>query len=303
MELFACVLGLLATVAVAAPVVIARVQDGETGKPLAGAIVMSEGSDVMAATDSGGLCRVVVPPRKGGALVASQPGYRDCVLAGAWPARPEQDTVVIDFRLLPKRPGTEAVPALPGAPVADTSSSPPGPSQPVAPPAKLPPKELTVEAKPTEAGQAKSSFGGAIRFGNADSSPSTLGQSQPVAPPAKLPPKELAVEARRTEAREVRASFGDTISFGSVEGTVSDIKTGLSVPAAQVAVAGTRLKAETDSAGHYVIEYVPAGTHKLLVTCSGFVPAYTVVRLVRDWAVTVDLHLRKKPPQPSAPAK
>ena len=70
MKQLACVLGLMAAVAFAAPDVVARVRDGETKLPLVGAMVISEGSDIMAVTDSAGRCVVAVAPRRGGALAA-----------------------------------------------------------------------------------------------------------------------------------------------------------------------------------------------------------------------------------------
>ena len=95
---------LLAAFAVAAPVVVAHVQDGETKQPLPGVAVMSEGSDIMAVTDSSGRCLVVAVPRRGGTLVVSRAGYLDARLP--WPpsAKPARDTVVVDVLLYPNRP-------------------------------------------------------------------------------------------------------------------------------------------------------------------------------------------------------
>ena len=276
MKCLACVLCLTA-VAMAAPDVVVRVRDGETKQPLAGAIVLSEGSDVMVATDSSGRCQVVVAPRKGGALVASRPGYLDRALTGAWPAKQGQDTVVIDFLLYPNRPK-----AVVGAVIdAGTKVAVPGPIVSV---------EGSVPAEPTGAD------GGS---GRGDSS---AGPRKVEASHAEEPSMAVLVEAERTGAAEANLSLVDTANAGSVEGVVSDVRTGLPVRDAKVAVEGTELRAATDSTGSYVIESVPAGVHKLLVTCSGYITAYTVVRLVKDWAVTVNLHLRETASE-SAPGK
>ena len=57
--------------------------------------------------------------------------------------------------------------------------------------------------------------------------------------------------------------------------------------------------AVTDSVGRYAIENVPIGMQKVQVTRSGYVNAYTVVRLVKDWAVTANLYLRDSVPRPT----
>lgn len=254
MKRLACILGLAVTLSLASPVVVARVRDGETKRALAGAIVTSEGSYVMAATDSAGRCIVVVAPRRGGALVASRQGYLDGALAGAWPVKPGQDTVTIDFLLYPNRPGVGTIDA---------------------------------GAKPAKQGAGVSAGGSAL------------------AESARADGGSVLVEAKRTETAEVNLSLVGAANVGRVEGAVSDVGTGLSVAEARIAVEGTEFAASTDSTGRYVIKNVPAGMHKLLVTCTGYVNAYTVVRFVKDWNVTVNLRLRRieDPPEASTPLK
>jgi hypothetical protein len=249
------------------------VRDGETKLPLVGATVISVGSDIMAVTDSSGQCMVVVAPRRGGALVASCQGYMDQTLAGAWPAKPVRDTVVIDFLLYPNRP----TPVVGGAIGADTKVATPGAKAPVAGLAKA------------ESSQA--SGGSAV-------SNSPAGPRKVEAPHAAVQPSSVLIEAERTEAAEANLSSVVAVSVGSVEGVVSDARTGVPVPGARVAVDGTELAASTDSTGYYIIETVPVGMHKLLVTRAGYVNAYTVVRLVKDWAVTANLYLREPASRP-----
>jgi hypothetical protein len=277
MKRLACLLGLAATMGLAAPVVVARVADGETRRALAGAMVTSEGSDIMAVTDSAGRCMVVVAPRKGGTLSASHQGYLDLRVAGAWPVKSSLDTVAIDFMLYPNRP-------------------------------------RVVAGKVTDAGTRLALVGAKVAVGRSDLSESTrvdgsfLFDNFPAGPQSLevsfpgYPPKSFSVEAKGGETTDVNAALVDTANVGRVEGVVSDAGTGLPVPEARVSVEGTELGSLTDSAGSYIIENVPAGMHKLLVTCPGHVNAYTVVRLVKDWAVTVNLHLRAAP-QPPVPVK
>jgi hypothetical protein len=41
----------------------------------------------------------------------------------------------------------------------------------------------------------------------------------------------------------------------------------------------------------------------MLVSRDGYLDAYTVVRLVKDWAVTVNLYLREPASRPPVPVK
>ena len=50
---------------------------------------------------------------------------------------------------------------------------------------------------------------------------------------------------------------------GRITGTVSDSALGRGLSNAQIAVAGTRLRAETDEQGQFTIANVPAGTYTL----------------------------------------
>jgi hypothetical protein len=243
-------------------------------------MVTSEGSDIMAVTDSAGRCMVVVAPRKGGALLASRPGYLDLRLAGAWPVKSVPDTVVIDFVLYPNRP-------------------------------------RVVAGKVTDAGTRLTLAGAKVSVAHSDLSESTrvdgsfLFDKFPAGPQSLevsfpgYPPKSFSVEAKGGETTDVNAALVDTANVGRAEGVVSDAGTGLPVRDAQVAVEGTELKAATDSTGRYVIENVPAGMHRLLVSGAGRRSAYTVIRLVKDWNVTVNLQLRKTedPPGASVPVK
>jgi len=267
----------LAAVALAETNVVARVQDAETRQALAGAMVMTEGSDIMAVTDSTGQCMVVSVPKKGGHLLVSRTGYFDLRRTWTPPAKPVPDTVIVDLLLYPNRPrvvvgrvsdaGTKLT--IPGARVAVVGS---------------------------DLAETTRADGGFI-FSQFPSGPQTLVASSP-----GYPPKSMAVQAQGGETTEVNVALVDTANVGSVEGVVSDAGTGLPVREARVVVEGTELGALADSTGRYVIENVPAGVHRLLVTSAGYVNAYTVVRLVKDWAVAVNLYLRQTAAQP-APRK
>jgi len=277
MKFLACILSHVVAVAVAAPVVVARVQDGETNLALAGAVVTSEASDIMAMTDSFGRCIVVAVPKKGGALLASRTGYLDSRRTWAPPVRPVPDTVRVDLLLYVDRPrvvtgrvsdaGTKL--AIPGAKVLVAGT------------------ELTDSAGPD----------GGFRFEPFPAGPQRLEVSS-----AGYPVKSFTVQASGGETTGIELQLLDTANVGRVEGSVFDARTGEPMTDVRVAVEGTGCGAVTDSAGRYVIENVPAGVNKLLASGDGYLRAYTVIRLVKDWAVTVNLYLRAEAP-PQAPGK
>jgi len=276
MKFFAFVLCLVAPVVLAAPNVVARVRDGETKRALAGAMVMSEGSDIMAVTDSSGQCLVVAVPKRGGTLLVSRTGYLDVRLAWSPPAKSVPDTFLFDMLLYPDRPR-----AVVGR-VSDAGT-------------KLAIAGARVSVAGTELAGSTRADGGFI-FSRFPAGPQTLEVSF-----TGYPLKLLNVQAKGGETTEVNAPLVDTANVGSVEGAVFDVRTGLPVSEARVAVEGTELGMLTDSTGRYVIENVPAGMHRLLVSRAGYVNAYTVVRLVKDWTVSVNLYLRE--PAPQSPGK
>ncbi len=273
MKSLVCVLCLAAAV-LAAPVVVAHVQDGETKQPLPGVAVTSEGSDIMAVTDSSGQCLVVAVPRRGGTLVVSRTGYLDARLPWSPPAKPVRDTVTVDVLLYPNRPrvvvgrvfdaGTKL--AIPGARVS------------------------VVGAELSGAAGADGGFA----FGQFPPGLQTLEVSS-----SGYPLQSLAIQVQAGETSSVDMYLLDTANVGSMQGTVYDAATGGPVRDARVAVEGTGCVAVTDSAGNYVIENVPVGVNRVLVSREGYLTAYTVVRLVKDWAVTVNLYLRDSVPTPT----
>lgn len=251
---------------------VAHVEDGETRQALAGAMVTTEGSDIMAVTDSAGRCMVVSVPNRGGHLLFSRAGYFDARSVWAPPSKPVPETVKVDRVLYPNRPRVVVGRVLD----AETKFSITG-------------------ARVTVVGSTLAESSGAdggFTFSSFPPGQQTVDVSYP-----GLPRKSLSVEAKGGETTAVEVYLLDTANVGSVEGTVFDAGTGKPVTGALVAVDGTGCKAISDSAGHYAIEDVPVGVNKLLVGCEGYLRAYTVVRLVKNWTVTADLHLRKSTPQ------
>jgi hypothetical protein len=268
MKSFVFLLCLVAAVALAAPNVVARVQDAETRQALAGAMVTTEGSDIMAVTDSSGQCFVVALPKRGGTLLVSRSGYLDARLRWSPPARPAPDSMTVEVLLYSDRPRVVV------GRVFDAGT-----------------KFSITGARVTVVGSALAEStvaDGVFLFSQFPPGTQTVEASL-----AGYPSKSLAVQAKGGETTGVELYLLDTANVGSIEGTVVDAGTGQALAYAQVTVEGTGCRAETDSAGHYTIENVPVGMNRMLVSRDGYLKAYTVVRLVKNWAVTVNLYLRK----------
>jgi len=275
MKRLACLFGLAATLSQAAQVLVARVQDGETKQPLYGAMVMSEGSDIMAVTDSSGRCMVLAAPKKGWALLSSRTGYFDLRRELPPPTRPAPDTLWVDLLLYSNRPRVVV------GRVFDAAT-------------KLTIASARVSVAGTGLAESTRADGWFL-LGRVPPGPQTLEASSP-----GYPLKSVAVQVRGGETSSVDLYLLDTANVGSVEGTVFDAGTSKPVPGARVSVEGTGCEAAADSTGHYSIENVPVGMNKVLVSRDGYLRAYTVVRLVKDWAVTANLYLRKTASKPTA---
>jgi len=268
------VLCAVAAVAVAGPSVMVSVRDGETQRPLAGVMVMSEGSDIMAVTDAAGQSMVVSLPKRGGHLLVSRAGYFGLRQAWKPPAKPVSDVEEIELSLFPDRPRVVVGRVL------DAGT-------------KLAIPEVLVSVAGVELAETTRADGG-FKFSRFPPGPQTLEASFP-----GYPRKSVAIQVEGGETSSVDLHLLDTTNVGRLDGTVYDARTGAPVRDAQVVVEGTGCVTMTDSAGRYAIENVPVGLNKVLVSGAGYLKAYTVVRLVKDWSVTADLYLRDALPQPA----
>jgi TonB-linked SusC/RagA family outer membrane protein len=75
----------------------------------------------------------------------------------------------------------------------------------------------------------------------------------------------------------VKRPQGPPVQLGSITGTVTATETATPLVRAVVSVAGTRLTAETDAEGRYVIGSVPVGTHRVRARMLGYAPVDTSV--------------------------
>src|SRR5205809_4312052 len=117
------------------------------------------------------------------------------------------------------------------------------------------------------------------------------GEDLPIAMPVSLRADRITVPAALTgvlldagvdvvftpdgRATLVKRPDGPAVQLGSIAGRVTATETGAPLPRAIVSVTGTRLTAETDTAGRYVIGSVPVRTYRLRARMLGYTPAHT----------------------------
>src|SRR5881296_1340608 len=90
----------------------------------------------------------------------------------------------------------------------------------------------------------------------------------------------------------VKRPPGPAVQLGSIAGRVTATETGAPLPRAIVSVTGTRLTAETDTAGRYVIGSVPVGTHRVRARMLGYTPADTSVVVAEGQEAVVNFQLK-----------
>src|SRR5258705_6926105 len=90
----------------------------------------------------------------------------------------------------------------------------------------------------------------------------------------------------------VKRPQGPPVQLGSIAGTVTATENGTPLVRAVVSVGGTRLTAETDAAGHYLIAGVPVGTQRLRARMLGYTPADTSVVVVEGQEAVVNFQLK-----------
>src|SRR5213596_2946211 len=100
------------------------------------------------------------------------------------------------------------------------------------------------------------------------------------------------VFTRDGRATLVKRPEGPAVQLGSIAGTVTAGETGTPLVRAIVSVVGTRLTAETDASGRYVISSVPVGTQRLRARMLGYAPADTSVVVAEGQEAVVNFQLK-----------
>lgn len=88
-----------------------------------------------------------------------------------------------------------------------------------------------------------------------------------------------------------KTNASDVVPTGTITGRVSEAKTGMPVPSAQVSVVGTALGRQTDDSGRYTIIGVPAGTRTVNVRRLGYDPISRSVEVRDGETLTLDFAL------------
>src|SRR5205809_6180529 len=100
------------------------------------------------------------------------------------------------------------------------------------------------------------------------------------------------VFTRDGRATLVKRPEGPAVQLGWIAGTVTAGETGTPLVRAVVSVVGTRLTAETDASGRYVISSVPVGTQRLRARMLGYAPADTSVVVAEGQEAVMNFQLK-----------
>src|SRR5213078_5405866 len=130
----------------------------------------------------------------------------------------------------------------------------------------------------------------------------------PIAMPVSLRADRITVAAALTDvlldagvdivftpdgrATLLKRPAGPAVQLGSIAGTVTAGETGTPLVRAVVSVVGTRLTAETDASGRYVISSVPVGTQRLRARMLGYAPADTSVVVAEGQEAVMNFQLK-----------
>src|SRR5205809_28494 len=100
------------------------------------------------------------------------------------------------------------------------------------------------------------------------------------------------VFTRDGRATLVKRPEGPAVQLGWIAGTVAAGETGTPLVRAVVSVVGTRLTAETDASGRYVIGSVPVGTQRLRARMLGYAPVDTSVVVAEGQESVMNFQLK-----------
>jgi hypothetical protein len=258
------------------------VRDGESGAPVAGALVTAEATGMMAATDTAGRTPEFTAPT-GSRASARRSGYLPAAVALT---RPGRDTGAVEWaRELARRSRSVALHGL------DLYAAVPRVVRGlVTVGGRQAARGATVEvvSPPGDGPVAQTGADGTFDFN--DFPP---GRRQVEARFEGCVPAGVEVFARAGETTWVELALRDTTDEGAVEGAVLVADGRRPVPAAVVRIVGGGLETTTDGEGRYRLDRVPSGDQRLMVFADAFLPDTIPFRVLKDWTVTVDVYLRR----------
>lgn len=231
--------------------------DAETGRPLAGAMVMKLPGEMLAAADSLGRTPGIEAGR-GDSLLASRPGYLDELVPVG-----RADTVRI--ALYEDRPRAVAglVRSTSGFGIDSAAVLMAGSLEPV----------LTAAD-------------GTFLLTDFPAGPHRLFISRP-----EYPAESLTVSVRAGETTRVEVALRDTANEGTLDGVVLARGTQAPVSDALLALSALDREARSGADGRYHFGRVPVGEHLISVQAAGFSPDSVRCRVTRGWTVSVDILL------------
>jgi hypothetical protein len=239
--------------------VTALVRDAETGQPLAGAVCIAAGSDVMSVAAADGSCAAQVSGR-GWRLVASAAGYlTDSV---AWTAAQQGRIAISLFRDLPRVVRGRVIEATSGRPLQ---------------------AEVIVGSRVVSA----RADGGFVleRF--------PKGEQVLQAMLDGFVGDRQTVLARGSETTEVLFRLRDTSDVGSVSGVVTDEAGRAAIPGAALHIDSGAFVCRTDTLGQYRIDRLPAGEYWLVCQAQDHAAQKIRFRVLKDWTVAVCFRLKR----------
>ena len=246
---------------------VARVTDGDSDRPLAAARVTARNSDIIVVTDERGLGMLPREFGRGDSLTAAMTGYVPAVLTGR--VLGEKERAEFKFTLFRDRPRAvlcRVVDSMGGRPLDQT----------------------TVTLLSSGRQETTGPDGTCLLFDFPH------GLQTLVAQCSGCVTDTATVRARGGETTEVRIALRDTATVGDVEGAVLDADSGTGVVGARVGIADAQSGAVTDSAGHYLIEKLPAGQYWLIARAAGYQAQKIPFRVLKGWTVSVNFRLQRE---------
>ena len=247
---------------------VARVYDGETNRPLSGALVAVRPGGMMAASDSVGITPPTSAPSRA-RLDVSRDGYLPAETELAPPER-RGDTVRTGIPLYPDLPRWvwgRVLTATGHNPVSGVSVGIPGSSV-----------------------STRTGADGTFLLERFPPGPRSL-----VARLEGFVHDSTGLMALAGETTRVRFALRDTTNEGDVEGRVFDKSSGSGIAGAEVAIAVLGLRTSSGPDGRFEFSRVAAGEQELAVSAPGYATRRLAFRVVRGWSVTVDCPLEPAP--------
>lgn len=242
------------------------VSDGETGRPVDGALVTFQSTMLLATTGPDGATPDVGLDQRGPIRVEHVGYLADSIAVPALRRRPVS---IARVELYPDRPRTVV------GRVVDAGN------------------RTGIEGAEVEAGGVKAK---SAEFGAFALPGFPVGLVSVWARLEGYPAACTSLSVRGGDTARIELALVDTTDVGSVNGRVTDRATGDGIAGALVEALGTGIRVVTDSLGYYAIERLNAGEHVMRATAEGRPVQEIPFRVLKEWAVEVSFGLGRLEP-------